>query len=168
MARIHLVVGPVGAGKSTFAARLGAEHRAVRYTLDEWMADLFRPDRPDTGVMEWYVARTTRCIDLIWKQTERTLAAGTDVVLEIGLIQRADRERLYERVDLGRHDLAIYVLDAPRDVRWARVEARNREQGATFSMVVPQPVFELASDLWEPLEDDECEGRVVERRYTEW
>ena len=51
--------------------------------------------------------------------------------------------------------------DAPRDVRRERVERRNRDQGATFSMVVPPAIFELASDMWEPLDDDERAGRDV-------
>src|SRR5688500_7324961 len=31
--RIHLIVGPVGAGKSTFATELATRHRALRLTL---------------------------------------------------------------------------------------------------------------------------------------
>jgi predicted kinase len=161
MARIHLVVGPVAAGKSTFALDLCLAHRAVRINLDEWMAELFRPDRPETNVVEWYVERTARCAELIWRQTARTIDTGTDVVLEIGLILRHDRARFYERVDAGGYELTVYVLDAPRDVRRERVLRRNREQGETFSMEVPLPFFELASDLWQPLDETECSGRDV-------
>lgn len=166
--RMHLILGPVGAGKSTYAARLAAEQRAVRFTLDEWMAALFWPDRPSSGVMEWYVERTERCVDLIWTQAVRTVVTGTDVVLEIGLIRRAERERLYERVDVGGHQLHLHLLDAPREVRWARVERRNQERGATFSMEVPPAIFAYASDLWEPVDDDECSGRPVQRTVAEW
>jgi hypothetical protein len=55
----------------------------------------------------------------------------------------------------------VHVLDAPRDVRRERVLRRNGERGDTFSMEVPLPFFELASDLWEPPEEAECEGRDV-------
>jgi predicted kinase len=161
MARVHLIVGPVGAGKSTFAIQLCRDHRAVRLTLDEWMAVLFSPDRPDVGVMEWYVERTRRCIDQIWRVTTNIIEAGTDVVLEIGLILRRDRERLYQRLDATSYELTIHVLDAPRDERWERVQRRNQERGETFSMVVPPHIFELASDMWEPPGDDECRGRDV-------
>ena len=163
MARIHLIVGPVGAGKSTFGQQLALDHRAVRLTLDEWMAVLFRHDRPEDGVMEWYADRTQRCLEQIWRVTRSALAAGTDVVLEIGLIQRRDRQRFLRRVDADRASMTIYQLDAPRAVRRERVEQRNREQGATFSMVVPPAIFELASDLWEPIDEDEAHGRDVRR-----
>lgn len=66
MAVIHLIVGPVGAGKSTFGLALSRERAALRLTLDEWMAELFRPDRPETGLVAWYVERADRCIEQIW------------------------------------------------------------------------------------------------------
>ena len=160
--RIHLVLGPVGAGKSTFALRLAHEQAAVRLTLDAWMAELFSPDRPDSGVIEWYVARAARCVSQIWSVTAAVLDAGTNVVLEIGLIKRAEREQFYRRAAEASVDLTIHVLDAPRNVRRERVQRRNHEKGSTFSMLVPPAIFELASDLWEPVETDECEGRRVE------
>jgi len=133
----------------------------VRLTLDDWMTRLFSPDRPASGVMEWYVERAARCIDQIWRIASSLISVGTDVILEIGLIRRDDRSRLFERVDAAGHALTVHVLEAPREVRRERVERRNRDQGATFSMVVPPHFFELASDLWQPLDDDECEGREV-------
>ncbi len=87
---------------------------------------------------------------------------GTDVILEIGLIERRDRERLYRRVDDAGYDLKIYVLDAPRELRRERVEQRNRAKGATFSMVVPPHFFEIASDMWEAPDELECGGREVQ------
>lgn len=162
MARLHLIIGPVGAGKSTFALELCRQHRAVRFTLDEWMAVLFGADeRPREGRMQWYVERTERCLEQIWRTTENVLAAGVDAVLEVGLIRRAARQAFYGRVDAGAYDLTVYVLDADRDVRRERVLRRNRERGATFAMDVPLDIFELASDLWEPPGADECEEREI-------
>jgi len=162
MAHLHLIIGPVGAGKSTYARQLSREHRAVRLTLDRWMATLFGDDpRPATGVIEWYVERRDRCLAQLWEVASEVADLGTDVVLEIGLIQRAERAAFYERVDTCGYGLTVYVVDAPRDVRRARVAQRNLEQGATFSVVVPPAFFELASDLWQPPEPDECAGRDV-------
>jgi len=165
-ARIHLVLGPVGAGKSTFALRLARADRAVRLTLDEWMAKLFAPDRPDDGVMEWYAERTARCIEQIWALATALIDGDTNVVLEIGLLRRLEREAFYRRVDESGAHLTIYVLDAPRDVRRRRVEERNHARGSTYSMIVPSAIFELASDLWEPPEPIECEGRDMRFVHT--
>lgn len=164
-ARVHLIVGPVGAGKSTLGLRLARERSAVRLTLDEWMALLFRPDRPEANVMQWYVERAARCIEQICRLTHSILDAGSDVILEIGLLQRREREAFYRRIaddgSAAGSALVVYVLDAPRDLRRARVQERNTAQGPTFSVLVPLAIFELASDLWQPLEADECEGRDV-------
>ncbi len=160
-ARIHLLLGPVGAGKSTFARQLAEEKPALRLTLDEWMAELFRPDRPETGVVEWYVERAARCVEQIMAVASAVLALGTDVILEIGLLRRLEREAFYRRVDAAGHAMRVYVLDAPREVRRERVSARNRDRGATFPLIVPPAIFELASDFWEAPEGDELEGRDV-------
>ena len=82
MPRLHLVVGPVGAGKSTFALQISERHGAPRLTLDEWMATLFSPDRPATGLVEWYTERAERCIDQIWKLASHFIGMGADVVLD--------------------------------------------------------------------------------------
>jgi predicted kinase len=162
--RIHLVIGPVGAGKSTFSRELVLQHSAVPLNLDDWMATLFSPDRPDlpgADVMAWYIARTQRCLLQIWKTAEAVLRAGTDVVLEIGLIQQQERDAFYTRMGHWADAMTVYVLDAPRELRRARVNQRNAERGETFSMVVPPHIFELASDLWQPPDQAECEAHTV-------
>jgi predicted kinase len=160
-ARVHLVVGPVGAGKSTFAMRLGRERAALRLTLDEWMVRLFRPDRPETGVVDWYIERAARSVDQIWSVAKSVTDLGTDVILEMGLLTRRERACFYQRVDAAGLPMTIHVLDADRDIRRARVIERNQSRGDTFSMPVPLEIFEFASDLWEPLESDECSARDV-------
>lgn len=160
--RIHLVIGPVGAGKSTLVRQLVQQHRAVPLNLDDWMATLFSADRPDTAdVMAWYVPRTLRCLEQIWKTAKAVLDAGGNVVLEVGLIQQHQRDAFYARMGPWAETMVVYVLDAPREVRRERVLRRNAEQGETFSMVVPPHIFELASDLWQPPGEAECAERSV-------
>jgi hypothetical protein len=126
------------------------------------MARLYGGDeRPTVGRIEWYVERTQRCLALIWELAEEVLLAGTNVVLEVGLIQRRERMEFVERIDDAKCDFTLYVVDAPRDVRRARVQQRNRERGETFSVEVPPEFFELASDLWEAPGEEECRGRDV-------
>lgn len=157
MATIHLVEGPVGAGKSTFVAELRRLHTAAGFILDAWFVRLYSPDRPAANLMEWYAARKARCLDQIWVTATEVLDTGRDVVLELGLVERASRESFYAKVREAGYDLAVYLLDAPREVRRDRVRQRNREKGATFSMDVPDAFFELASDHWEPMDQTECE-----------
>lgn len=159
--RIHLLLGPVGAGKSTFARKLCQQLDATSLNLDDWMATLFLQDRPSSNVMEWYKDRAARCLEQIWKTAENMLACGHEVVLEVGLIRRAQRNAFYARIGPWAGHLVLYVLDAPYEVRQERVHQRNTHKGATYSMDVPPHIFELASALWEPPCDEECAEHIV-------
>ena len=157
MPTVHLIEGPVGAGKSTFAAVLASRTDGVHIALDEWFAKLFSPDRPAGDFVSWYVDRKERLTDLIWRHSEHLLASGKDVVLELGLIQHGPRIEFCRRVQECGYAPVIHVLDAPTDVRRERVRRRNIEKGITFSMVVPDHIFDLASKLWEAPDEIECE-----------
>ena len=111
--------------------------------------------------MAWYVPRTLRCLTQIWRTAEAVLAAGTDMVLEIGLIQQHQRNAFYKRMGPWAAHMVVYVLDAPREVRRARVSQRNADKGETYSMEVPPHIFELASDLWQPPDEAECAEHPV-------
>jgi predicted kinase len=113
------------------------------------MATPFRPDRPDENMMQWYLARKTRCITQIWCMADDLLRSGDDVILELAQIQRQDRMVFYDRINAAGRAFTVYVLTL-RDVRRDRVETRNVQQGSTFSMDVPSAIFEMARDMWEP------------------
>ncbi|MCZ8073796.1 MAG: ATP-binding protein [Paucibacter sp.] len=162
MAQVHLIEGPVGAGKSTYARGLEQEGRGVHIALDAWFAALFSPDRPAENWLPWYIERKERLLRLIWAHAERLLDSGHDVILELGLIQRAARLPFCQQVIAAGHPLCIHVLDAPTELRRERVQRRNAEQGPTFSMVVPDAVFDMASQFWEAPDAFECEQFRVE------
>lgn len=163
---VRLIEGPVGAGKSTYAAALAARTGGVHIALDAWFARLFSPDRPAGDFIPWYVERKERLLALIWAHAQSILASGTDVILELGLIQREPRRQFCRQVLDSGFALLMTELDAPRELRRARVRRRNEERGATFSMVVPEAIFELASDRWEPSDELERESYAVERVCT--
>jgi predicted kinase len=160
MGEIILVEGPVGAGKSSYAAALMAHQRALHFNLDDWFVTLFSPDRPEDGRLAWYSERKRRCIEQIWKVAAAALN-GTDVILELGLLTRAEREAFYQRVDNAGLRLSVRVLLARREVRRERVRRRNREQGVTFRMEVPDSFFEMASDRWEEPDPIEMKERQI-------
>jgi predicted kinase len=162
MARVHLIEGPVGAGKSTFSASLAPRIEGVHIALDEWFVRLFSPDRPEGNFLAWYLERKDRLLELIWDHSRRVLSSGTDVILELGLIQRQQRAEFSHRIRDEGFELVLYVLDAPMEVRRERVRRRNIEKGSTFSMVVPDHVFEMASGMWEPPDDVEQSESAIE------
>lgn len=162
MLTVHLIEGPVGAGKSTFSAALAARTEGVHIALDEWFAKLFSQDRPVGDFVPWYIDRKERLLGLIWSHSRRILGSGRDVVLELGLIQRQYRIEFCRKVRAEGFELVVHIVDAPLEVRRERVQRRNTEKGSTYSMVVPEPVFEMASKLWEAPDEVECsEFRVA-------
>lgn len=163
---IHLIEGPVGAGKSTFGRQLAVQLPGIHIALDEWFVRLFSPDRPLVEFVPWYMERKDRLVDLIWDHALSIARANMTPILELGLIQRQARYAMYERAEQARAELRVHVLDAPKEVRWQRVEQRNDQRGETFSMVVPQQIFEVASQLWEPPDSDEVQDQRIERIYS--
>ncbi len=162
MPTLHLIEGPVGAGKSTYAGELARRIGGVHVALDEWFVRLFSPDRPATDVMAWYVARKQRLNEHIWQHALALLAAGVTPILELGLVRRQMREDFYRRAQDAGVDVQVHLLEASRALRRSRVAQRNADQGPTFSMVVPDTVFEWASDAWEdPDEQERAAHRMV-------
>lgn len=161
MSTLHLVIGPVGAGKTTFAGKRAAQLSAVFLDLDPWMVRLYGKDaRPPDNVVAWYLERRGRCRAVLWDVARAILSCGTDVFLELGLVSRLEREAFYAEAALEDCQLRIYCLDAPREVRRQRVALRN-ESANENTQVVPMPFFELASDAWQPPSETECQAMGI-------
>jgi predicted kinase len=155
MTPVYLIEGPVGAGKSTYARRMAAHLPGAHIALDEWFAKLFSPDRPSDDFIPWYLARKDRLTQVILQHALAMTRAQQIPILELGLIQRQARYAFYAKAaELGL-TLKVQVLDAPLETRRQRVRQRNEQQGETFSMIVPEPIFELASGLWQAPDHDE-------------
>ena len=165
---MHLIEGPVGAGKSTYAAALATRIGGVHIALDEWFARLFSPDRPPSDVMAWYAVRKERLARHIWAHAQVLLQSGAKPVLELGLVQEASRRAFYEQARAAGVELKVCVLEASRELRRERVARRNAEKGPTFSMVVPDAVFEYASDMWQAPDAAEIEAQRIEVISTEF
>jgi predicted kinase len=93
-ATLNVIFGPSGAGKTTYAHAFARREKAVAFILDDWMARLFGPDMPEPIEYEWMVERVGRCEAQIWSVAAGTIAAGTPVILDIGLMRKADRARV--------------------------------------------------------------------------
>ena len=159
MATAHLVFGPTAAGKSNLALQLASERNAVRFAVDEWMHELFAPDALTPLEMAWVLPRVARCQSRIWATCVQILASGRDVVLELGLLRRADRQRVQALVEAARHQPVFRFVDAERAVRWQRVLQRNQDKGPTHSFDITAPMFEAMEQFFE--RPDAAEARVL-------
>ena len=147
---IHLVFGPVGAGKSTHARALAERESAVRLAIDDWMHELFAPDIVDLRDFGWIMARVRRCEQRIRATALDVLRTGTPVVLDLGLMKAASRAAFRAWAAEHGYALADHFVHAPAAVRARRVRMRNESRGATFSFEVTPTMFEFMEALFEP------------------
>jgi predicted kinase len=160
-ATLNVIFGPCGAGKTTYANAFARREKAVAFILDDWMARLFGPDMPDPLEYDWMIERVGRCEGQIWATAAGVLAAGTPVILDIGLMRKADRARVRDIAEATGLPLQFHFVDAPQDLRRARVLDRNEVRGESFAIVVTPELFDFIEGVYEPPESVELEGAVI-------
>src|SRR5215216_6518048 len=142
MATLHVIFGPSGAGKTTYAHAFARREKAVAFILDDWMARLFGPDMPEPLEYEWMLERVQRCEAQIWSAAAGVLAAGADVILDIGLMRKSDRARVREIAEAAELPLQFHFVTATADARRARVADRNVVRGDNFAIEVTPEHFD--------------------------
>jgi predicted kinase len=160
-ATLHVIFGPSGAGKTTYAHAFARRERAVAFVLDDWMAQLFAPDMPQPLEYEWMIERVQRCEAQIWSTAAACLAAGTSVILDIGLMRRADRARVREIAEAAELPLQWHFVTASTEARRARVAERNVIRGENFAIEVTPEMFDFIEGVFEPPEANELDGAII-------
>ncbi|MES2715612.1 MAG: ATP-binding protein [Pseudomonadota bacterium] len=147
---IHLVFGPQGAGKSTLARTLASQHRAVRFSIDDWMAGLYGPDLPQPLNLPWILERVQRCEQRIWAVAADLVRSGGTAVLDLGCMQAADRARFAALASAQGLALQGHFVTAPLALRRQRVLARSDARGETFAFAVSPAMFDRMELRFEP------------------
>ena len=114
-----MICGLPGAGKTTLAVQLAAERGALRLCPDDWMLAL--------GIDLWDQPARARVEALQWQVAQELLVLGTSVVIESGLWSRAERDLVRDRARQLGATVELCVLDAPIEVLWARLAARQQD-----------------------------------------
>jgi predicted kinase len=146
----HLVCGSTGAGKTTYSLALVQRLNGVRFSIDEWMVELFGKDRPEPLPFEWVVDRVERCEQQIGRMAVQCARAGVAPVLDLSFLRARDRANFARIAEQAACSVALHVLDVPAAERWNRVKLRNETRGETFSLTVSQPIFAFFEKIWEP------------------
>jgi predicted kinase len=118
-ARLIIVCGLPGSGKTTHAKQLQARLRAIRLCPDEWM-DALSLDIWDESMRE-------KIEGLQWQLGQQLLILGLTVISEWGTWGRSERDALRLRArELG-VSVELHYLSAPVEVLLDRVQRRRME-----------------------------------------
>ncbi|KJZ09284.1 hypothetical protein TW85_22395 [Marinomonas sp. S3726] len=146
---VHIIFGPIGAGKSTFAFELSKKYKAIKFSTDEWFKTLFFRDIERIPDLTWTFERISRCESQIWSIAKQSINTGNDVVFDLGLQKMTDRERIITICkDLNFH-YKLYYLNADKNIRLNRVFERNKSKGKTFEFNVSIEMFEITDKMFE-------------------
>jgi predicted kinase len=160
-ATLHVIFGPQGAGKSTYARDLARRLPAVAFAIDDWMGRLFGPDMPEPLEFQWMMDRVDRCEAQIWSTAAGVLAAGTSVVMDLGLMRRSDRQRVAQIAEAVEIPIQFHFVTAPAEVRRERVLGRQEVSGEGFRLLVTPEMFHFAEKAYEAPDEAELRGCVV-------
>jgi len=160
-ATLHLIFGPSGAGKTTYAHAFARREKAVAFILDDWMARLFGPDIPQPIEYDWMLERVGRCEAQIWSTSAAVLATGASVILDIGLMTKADRARVREIAEGAGLPFQFHYVTASQETRRARVAERNVVRGENFAIEVTPELFDFIEGVWEAPDEQELTGAVI-------
>lgn len=158
MARLILVCGATGAGKTTYSISLAKEIGAIRFSIDPWMQTLFSKDMT-TLDFTWMMERVNRCSDQIWQVSEQILAIKGNVILDLGFTTKEQRDVFTARAGtLGIHS-ELHYLDVAKGIRKQRVDKRNIEKDpSVFSFEVTNMMFNFMEPRFEVPDENELEN----------
>ena len=162
MARLILVCGPTGAGKTTHSLSLSEEVGAIRFSIDPWMQTLFSKDMTSLDY-SWMIERVNRCYEQIWDVSKQILAIDGNVVLDLGFTTKEQRNLFSDRAKELDVNSEIHYLDAPKDIRKKRIDKRNTEKDpVVYSFEVNDMMFDFMEPRFEiPDQEELGNGRRI-------
>ncbi len=152
---IHLICGPIGAGKTTYARKLAAASSGVVFSIDEWMVSLFGEDAPKSMEPSWIFPRVDRCEKRVWAMALQLGALHVPSILDLGFQRSEHRQRFVALAKKAQLSPKMHVLDVDAIERWKRVEDRNATEGDTFHMRISRDMFDYVETIWEQPEEKE-------------
>jgi predicted kinase len=141
-ARLFIVCGLPGSGKTTHAKRLESKFNAIRFCPDEWLADLSLDNDDEL--------RRGRIEALQWRLAQTLLTHGIPVIIEWGTWARSERDTLRLGARGIGASVELHYLSASVDVLYERI----RQRGAEDPPIQANDMVQWASVFQEPTPEE--------------
>ena len=145
MATLHLVSGPIGAGKTTKALEISDQTNAILFSPDQWMHASGIPLR--NSEVRTYIEQAQLKIALL------VLSQGGDVVIDWGTWGRAERLDIISRVKAQGNTVNGYFLTPELSVLMSQVETRESNWRIS-DRAAPSEVAESLENFENPQSDE--------------
>ena len=146
---IHLIFGPQGAGKTTYLRQLADWSACTRFSIDDWMSELFSPDITRPLSFPWVIERVARCEKRIWAVACDVARQGGNVALDLGFMKAASRAKFAALANSEGLPTQWHYITTPHELRKSRVMTRNANPGETFSFEVTPGMFDFMETQFE-------------------
>lgn len=161
MATVHIVFGQQGAGKTTYSRQLADKEQGTRFSIDNWVGELYGPDLPKPMSFPWIMERVQRCERRIWAVASDVAQRGGNVILDLGFMKVDDRSRFVALAQAKSLPVRTHFVTAPLEVRRDRVLSRNLNKGDTFSFEVTPGMFDFMETQFEAPTESESSTCLV-------
>lgn len=161
MSELHIVFGPQGAGKTTYAKALTTQVNGIHLSIDEWMWTLYGDDLPTSMNLKWILERVDRCEKKIWALAKEIASRNVDVILDLGFTKRAKRKLFLQLAEEHGAAVKMHYVTAEHAVRRRRVLERNVNKGETFSFEVTPAMFDFMEGEFNKATDSELSNATM-------
>lgn len=145
MATLHLVSGPIGAGKTTKALKIANQTNSILFSPDQWMHASGIPLR--NSEVRTYVEQAQLKIALL------LLSQGSDVVIDWGTWGRSERLDIISRVKAQGDAVNGYFLTPELRVLMSQVETRESNWRIS-DRATPSEIAESLENFENPRSDE--------------
>ena len=155
MAIAYLIHGYLGVGKTTFAKELEKNNRAIRFTHDEWMAQLYGSD-PNEQLFPEYFQKVSKLIDSVWP---RCLELGVNVVLDLNFWSKEQREVTRKIITNLKCEYRLFNIQCYDNMAWTRIEMRNNDRSFK-GLHISRNTYDILKKKFEPLSAEEAHENI--------
>jgi predicted kinase len=121
---LHFISGRIAAGKTTLARSIAAEHHAVFFCEDVWLAELSGGIASFDDYLKW----SSRCRSVMAPLIVDILKAGTPVVLDFAGNRITERAWVLSLAAEAGADHTLHFLDVDEEECLRRLQMRNEQK----------------------------------------